>query len=341
MTLEGEALDPSEIDTINAEASVLMKRGIGLMSEGPPEAMTEALACFDRALEMRRHLPYNQVPMLGYGLAACLLNRADALAQLGSRAQLAAALDSYDEGIVVLRDLPLSEDPRFPRRLAMAHQNRGLALQARGGVEALAAAVAFAGAIEVLEADYSALIPDRQYLLAVVWTNLANAHASAPAMASESAPRDAALQAIALVAEFERDNADFAEVGLKARHVLCRTIARRLSTPASGDEGMPEEVHEATDAVDDGLALIRGWEQKSVTAFRGVAHDLFRFGARVYARYQPQFLEEFVHDNLSPANSSADYVDSVEMRSAAQEVLGLANPGANPDANPDANPSGR
>ncbi len=322
MTLEPETLNPSEIDAINAEASVLMKRGIGLMSEGQPTAMGEALECFDRALEMRRRLPYREAPMLGYGLAACLLNRADALAQLGSPDQLLAALESYDEGIVVLRDLPLSEDPRFPRRLAMAHQNRGLALQARGGVEALAAARAFAGAIEVLEADSSALIPDRQYLLAVVWTNLANAHASAPAMASGSAPRDAALQAIALVVGAEGDNPDYAEVGLKARHVLCRTIARRLSAPATGDEGLPEDVHEATDAVDDGLALIRGWEKQGVTAFRGVAHDLFRFGARVYAKYQPQFLEEFVDDNLDPTSSSVDYVESVEMRSAAQE-LGL------------------
>jgi hypothetical protein len=331
MTLEPEILDQSEIDRVNAEASVLMKRGIGLMSDGEPATIGEALECFDRALEMRRRLPYRQVPMLGYGLAACLLNRADALAQLGSPDQLLAALASYDEGIIVLRDLPLSEDPRFPRRLAMAHQNRGLALQARGGVEALGAAMAFAGAIEVLEADYSALIPDRHYLLAVVWTNLANAHASVPAMASGSAPRDAALQAIALVAGAEEGNAHFAEVGLKARHVLCRTIARRLSVPASGDEGMPEDVHEATDAVDDGLALVRAWEHKGVTAFRGVAHDLFRFGARVYARYQPQFLEEFVQDNLDPSSSSVDYVESVEMRSAAEEVRGLTRP-ADPSA---------
>ena len=30
--------------------------------------------------------------------------------------------------------------------------------------------------------------------------------------------------------------------------------------------------------------------------------DLFRFGARVYARYQPQFLNEFVLDNLDPGS---------------------------------------
>ena len=34
---------------------------------------------------------------------------------------------------------------------------------------------------------------------------------------------------------------------------------------------------------DDGLVLARRWEQKGVARFRGIAYDLFRFGARVYA----------------------------------------------------------
>ena len=63
---------------------------------------------------------------------------------------------------------------------------------------------------------------------------------------------------------------------------------------------MPEDVHEATDAVDDGFALVRSWEQRGGPWFRGLAFDFFRFGARVYAHYQPQFLEEFIEDNLEP-----------------------------------------
>ena len=86
---------------------------------------------------------------------------------------------------------------------------------------------------------------------------------------------------------------------------------------------MPEDVHEATDAVDDGLALVRSWEQRGVRCFRPLAFDLFRFGARVYARYQPQFLEEFIDDNLNPALSSAGYVESPEMVMAAHEARQL------------------
>ena len=65
-----------------------------------------------------------------------------------------------------------------------------------------------------------------------------------------------------------------------------------------------------TDAVDDGLTLARRWEQAGVARFRDIAYDLFRFGARVYAVYQPQFLNEFVLDNLEPTRPSADYVGS-------------------------------
>ena len=87
---------------------------------------------------------------------------------------------------------------------------------------------------------------------------------------------------------------------------------------------MPSEVHEATDAADDGLALARLWEQKGVDRFRKIACDLFRFGMQVYARYQPQFLSEFTAENMDPAQSSPSYVESEEMRSAAREVTGLA-----------------
>ena len=58
------------------------------------------------------------------------------------------------------------------------------------------------------------------------------------------------------------------------------------------------------------------------TIFKGT-FELFRFGARVYARYQPQFLEEFVEDNMNADTSSAGYVESPEMVMAAEEARQL------------------
>jgi hypothetical protein len=92
--------DPADVQAIDAQASVLMKRGIGLLTDAQPEAVSEALGCFDRALELRSRLPIDDVPVLRYGLAACWLNRADALMRLGDAAQIADALRAFDDGML-------------------------------------------------------------------------------------------------------------------------------------------------------------------------------------------------------------------------------------------------
>jgi hypothetical protein len=250
-----------------------------------------------------------------------------AAARLGGEAPLGHALLAYDEGIEVLRALPLSDDPRFARRLAMAHQNRGLALQVRGTAADLAAAAeAFTESLAVLDHERSAAIPDREYLRGVVWLNLANVEAARTEPGSEERSRDAAGWALAYVASLEDGDPEAAEAGLRARHVLCRACAVALSQPAAAGEDMPEDVHDATDAVDEGLALVGRWEARGVTRYRPLAFDLFRFGARVYARYQPQFLVEYVEENMDPKRSSLDYVERPEMQYAAQEALLLLQP---------------
>jgi hypothetical protein len=309
-----------EVEAINAQASVLMKRGIAFLEEPRREAPIDALHCFDEALELRRRVPADHSSFQGYLLAACLLNRGDALVRMGDVGPLAAALASYDEGIDVLRRLPLAEDARFPRRLAMGLQNRGLAFNARGHEgDTDRAAASFRDALAVLDESHAEGIDDRQYLRAVVWLNLANLRARQASNDAHEAAREAATRAIEAVAGLENADPNAAAAGLQARHVLCRVCANNLSSAAS-DEAMPADVHEATDAVDEGLDLVRGWEQRGVAAFRPIAFDLFRFGARVYARYQPQFLDEFIADNVNAAASSADYVESPEMVIAAQEA---------------------
>ena len=297
-----------------------MKRGIAFLEEPRREAPIDALHCFDEALALRRRVPAGHSAFQGYLLAACLLNRADALVRLNDVGPLAAALGSYEEAIDVLRSLPLAEDSRYPRRLAMGFQNRGLALQIRGAEgDPAAAASAFADAIAVLDGEHGAGIPDRDYLRAVVWLNLANLRASNPEPDAHAEARAAAGRALAYIADTERHDVQAATAGLQARHVLCRLCAHTLSQSIE-EAAMPDEVHEATDAVDEGLALVRSWEQRGMEGFRPFAFDLFRFGARVYARYQPQFLDEFIAENMDPAHSSPGYVESSDMRLAAHEA---------------------
>jgi len=317
-------LSPSDVQAIDAKASALMKLGIRLMDTGDSGALSEALDCFDRALEMRRRLPVDEIPLLRYGLAACWLNRADALVRLGDAERITLAVYAYDEGIALARSLPLDEDPRFPRRLAIALQNRGLAVQARDGAASTEAIAAFTSALEVLDGKHAETIDDLNYLRSAVLLNLANALVVDGGPQSWPRAREAAERAMGLAAGSESHDASAAEVGLKARHVLCRVIARGQSL-AAVDGPISDDVHDATDIVDEGLAIARSWEQKGMTRFRQIACDLFRFGARVYAFFQPQFLTEFIRENLDASLSSTDYVESDEMQSAAREALSLSN----------------
>lgn len=324
-------VNDTEIENINQQASTLMKRGIALMEEGRTEANIDALHCFDEALELRRQVPAGHSPFQSYLLAACVLNRADVLVRFNDAGPLAAALISYEEAIDVMRAVPLGEDSRYPRRLATAYQNRGLALQVRGREgDAAAAATSFAEAIAVLDHTHSAEIPDRDYLRAVVWLNLANLRTTDPEPDAHVESRAAAVRAMAYIGEAENLDPEAARAGLLARHVLCRLCARSLAQVTDG-ASMPDDVHEATDAVDDGLALVRRWEQRGVGAFRPIAFELFRFGARVYALYQPQFLTEFIAENQNPELSSAGYVNDPDMRVAAHEARHLVPPEHVPD----------
>jgi tetratricopeptide (TPR) repeat protein len=316
---------PPDIDAVNAQASVWMKRGLALLDARSPASLTEAIACFDRAIDLRRRLPLDAMPALRYGLAAGWLNRGDALTRLGGDDDLAAALAAFDEALRLLDGLPLDDDPRVRRRVAIAWHNRGLALQAEGGARLADARQAFERARDLLEDPRAAVIPDRALLLATAWTNLANAWLGDESVDAMYRAKDGAERAMAIVdpAAVHADLA-VAEIAIKARHVLCQAIALVLSETDVDEAATRRHVHAATDAVDDGLAIARQWEQRGVDRFRGLAYDLVRFGARVYSLYQPQFLNEFVIENLDPAHSSGAYVGSPEMRAAALESLWLS-----------------
>ena len=309
-------IDPVEVAATDARASVFMKEGVSLLEASDANAEA-ALVHFDRAIELRTRLQMD-VPAHAYGLAACWLNRADALMRTGSGANRDLALQAYDEALALLGTLPLAGDPRFPRRLAIAHQNRALVLVSQDPPAHDEAAATLENAISVLE--QSGPFDDRDHLTAVVWMNLANVRAIEGTAESDHAARKAAEHSISLVAEREREDPGAAQVGLSARMVLCQTIVRRLSTVAPGDRTTPDEVHDATDLVDEGLSVVRFWEQRGLSGFRPIGADLFRFGARLYMHFQPHFLAEFVRENLDPEQSSLEYVESAEMQGVAEEV---------------------
>lgn len=316
-------MTPDEIEALDARASTFMKRGMALVTDRTEPALREALDCFAQAIALREQIPLGVMPGYRYGLAAGWLNRAEAFTALGDPDSRQHAVDAYDRALDILAPLSLS-NWRVRHRAIVAHQNRGLALLAVDrpdeAVEALQAAAAIVGDATV---DWP---PEVTNLRPAVWSNLGKAwlESNRPGDAQEA--RIAAQRALGAVdaARVETDT-DVAAAALMARHVWCRAIARMLSEDTAMDEASLQScVHEATDAVDDGLAIARVWEEQGVDRFRAVATDLVRFGIRVYQRYQPQFFDEFVTENFAPAGEAPAWLGSADMRAAALESLWLS-----------------
>ncbi|MCD6050857.1 MAG: hypothetical protein K0Q55_2260 [Verrucomicrobia bacterium] len=279
----------------NHQAKAWMNRGITLLNEGSADYLTEAVRCFDQSIQLRQQLIKDDPePLIRYGLAAGWMNRADALTKLEGESNLNEALRSYDEALGVMDTLAIDTNPLFRQRIAIAWLNRGLTWEMTGTNGGLAQALeSFDKSIAVLE--NAPQVPQQQQVLAAAWMNRGNVllrHQPAdPVAARENAQR--AMQA---VAESERNNIADAEIGLKARHVACRAIARL--TEQMKDRGARDDVFaEATDLVDDGMEIVRHWHARGVRGFGPIANDLFRFGAKLYQVYQPHFVDEFVEEN--------------------------------------------
>ena len=333
-------LDPGEIEAIDARASFFMEEGIRLLQSDAGETLLyfdqalertsglprlpnrcdAALLHFDRALDLRRRLP-TEVPMHAYGLAACWLNRAEALTLLGP-AHHTRALRAYDEALALLRPLPLHDDARFSKRLAIAHQNRALVLAAQNPPATVDAIAAMADAIALLDHAEAIQAPERNYLLGIAWMNLANIRASEATIGSGREAREAARRALAFMRPYEHQDATAAAAGIKARHVLCRIAALQLSVQTEKETVMAN-VHDARDLASQGLGLVREWERRGVDRFRNLAADLLRFGARIYASYQPDLLREFLSKQLDPRQCRGSYIQSPEIRYARRETARL------------------
>lgn len=314
-----------DLQSVDATASVWMKRGIALLEDGSRKALEEAIECFDRAIDIRRGLPLDERPEFNFGVAAGLLNRADALTRLGGDDRLDEAVATFDEALRHLSLLTLDQDPRVRRRVAIAWQNRGLALSAYREPRDAEARRSFQEAIAILDDERASAIADRAEVRAVVGTNLAAAWLTAEDADANRRAIDEAHRALGLLGPgWEKTDRAAAEVALKARHVICQAIARELGNPDLSPDERSELVNAATDAVDEGLVIARHWEQQGIDTFRPLAFDLVRFGMRVYRLYQPHFLDEFVLENLDPDQSSGAYVGSPEMRAARLEALWLS-----------------
>ncbi|HWB60566.1 MAG TPA: hypothetical protein VG733_13820, partial [Chthoniobacteraceae bacterium] len=287
---------------LNEQASTFMHRGIALMNTGAPDALREAVQCFDDAIALRRKLPLAENAEFRYGLAAGLINRGDALTRLCDAARIDEAISSHTEAIGLLESLPLDDNALYLKRLAVAWINRGIALEAKGDAPALAEAIAsFQKVVDFMGASPQAANAEFALIRAVALINHAGASLHSAGDAAAPAARADAESALALLNQCNGAELPVAEAGLKARHALCRALVSQLSALAPEDESTRLDLAgQITDAVEEGLRLVRDWARAGVNGFRPLGAQLFQVGTLVYERSQPQFLADFLLDHLDP-----------------------------------------
>ncbi|PTY05980.1 hypothetical protein DB346_01025 [Verrucomicrobia bacterium LW23] len=303
---------------IHEEASAITRKGIALLDLHPQgqaltperiESLHEAIRCFDIAIQLRNGLPLGESSWYRYGLIAGWLNRGDAHTRLGSAQHLENALLAYDEALALLHDLPLAENPLFPRRVAIAHINRGFALQSQADqakalpsrhaeISALASD-SFRAALAALSRPEAAAVDDRLLLSLGAAANLSVSLLSVTRCDYAREALAVCQNALESGRSLETEDIAIALHTMKLRHLLCQALAVLDADPIARTRTEHEWAALTTNAIDEGLALSRHWEALGDARLRPLSQELFRFGCRVYSRHLPQFLAEFVMDNLA------------------------------------------
>lgn len=301
------------------EVASLLARGQSLEAQATPESLTEAVRAYEAAITLLRTLPASDLAVRR-DLAVAHMNRGNALQKSDSAESIQSAVKAYDEAIVLLGSPPLNTILAALNTLGAAWMNRGHALHRLGTPDSMiAAAESHRTAINVLQSlpiVPSENVPpeaafNHRLNLAGACVNLANTLLGSEAISNRHAvAREAALHALSLVniQELVEGHPVAAELSLLSRRAAIDALGHLIF--AAGDSAASQELaSEAGDLVDDGLALVRHWEQRDVPHFRPLGHRLYHFGAQLYRINQPHFLAEFLFEHLeSPGSTPADPV---------------------------------
>lgn len=230
------------------------------------------------------------------------MNRGNALQKLMTGSSLTEAVIAYDHAIERLTTLPFEGDPALRNTLGAAWLNRGRALQlVRESTHLAEAIVSDERALALLSTLPLDASPAYRRNLAGAGVNLADALLDAACPDRAMRARMAARTVLGDVAGRETTDLELADLSFKARRALVAAIDGLLrDETARGDIDRASLIGEASDAIDDGMALARHWAARGATSLRLLTERLFRFGAQLYRVHQPHFLVEFLLENVGP-----------------------------------------
>jgi hypothetical protein len=301
-------------DRSRSLASEFLRRG---QSHESRAELTAALASYAESIALLTALPagtsFDGARSVDRALALAWMNRGNALLKCHVLRDTSPgeAVQAYDQAIALLAPLVAAAptDHALRNSLGAAHLNRASALLAlaprEAGAGALASADRAVAALRALPLEDNIFYRTN---LAGAWLNRASALLAIDLEVAQISARTA----LDLVADAASDHLPAASAALGARRTLLAIIGRELTTPRDDVAAL---LGEASDLIDDGLALTRTWEARHVAAFHSAAAQLFVAGAMLYASHQPHFLTEFLGENPALAR---------EFPAVAQDALALA-----------------
>ena len=301
------------------DAAQWLRSGQTLEAGGTSQELSEAVQCYDHAIRLLQDYQAGDTESI-QELAIAWMNRGNVLQKHSSVEAIQRAVESYDQAIALFSELPSTDDSALINSLGAAWLNRAHALQQLGISHQSEAIRSCEQAVTIL-----GRLPLETHLAGRL--NLAGAHINFAHLILASTDKKryehahaAAAAALKLSVEHELKRAGFAEIGLKARRVLCEVIGQWLI-----ESNEPPRHHQliatASDAVDTGLTLARRWESLDASQFRPLAERLFRFGTAFYRRHQPHFLADFVLENVDCDHTSDAFQNYPAIHTIAHESL--------------------
>lgn len=268
-----------------------ISRGKGLQRLGSPEALQEALRCYDETIAAVGAVTDEASVELRNTLGAAWMGRAGLLQKKNEIGGPNGAKQALEQAVACLTTC--GEHPMAFRNLSSALTNLGLVLQGEGAIEA--AITAQVRARDLVDRLFTGAPEAVRVERATILLNLGQAQCAAQ---DTSHGLDNLRLAISSAAERAASDPGAADTVLRARHALGVTLGAQLAAAGTEAAVRSAGLAEAGDAVEEGLALIKGWGERAVW-FSAIGHRLYEFGAWFYRTQQPHFLGEFLLEHLS------------------------------------------
>lgn len=260
------------------------------------QSIEGAIGCFERAMSFLHLLPWQENLQLRSHLIGLWFNIGTAHTRLKGPLRHTAALNAYSQALVFSNDFP-AENPQAALMIANIWLSRG-SLFSQSDKETLQkeAIFSFEKSIAVLQKAKPADDPNVALALSRSHANRALTLSAMKDQAAINATsiKESVASAISLAAPLIDKSPMAAESTLNARMAFSRN---QLVLLQDANETDALEFYEnASDEIDESMALIRKCEGKGFNGFRHLARNFFKVGTRLYQVRQPHFLAEFINE---------------------------------------------